>query len=54
MGNKRNKHSLKSVAEEAKKYKGRTEFSRESTEAYQYTRRNNLLDEICQHMKVSL
>ena len=40
----------KSVAKEAKKYKGRRDFKYGSRGAFGYAKRNGILDTVCEHM----
>lgn len=37
---------------EAKKYSHRTKFRKGSKGAYEYARRNNILEEVCEHMEI--
>jgi len=39
------------IRERAKKYKTRNEFRKKDCTLYNYCRRNNLLDDVCEHMK---
>lgn len=47
----KNRWDLESVKEEAKKYSGRTEFSKKSPGAYNFAKHYDCLDDICSHMK---
>lgn len=47
----KNKWDFESVKIEAKKYSGRTEFSKKSGGAYSFAKKNGLLNDICSHMK---
>ena len=45
------KWNFNSVKAEARKYTGRTEFSKQSAGAYNAAKRNGWLDDVCSHMK---